>query len=121
MSCDPSEQADLLYNSYLSPEIQLEVFSFKTDIKRIETWLISQYGDLQRLVDLRVARVASMKHPTSAQPPTAHIDYFKSVHQLLIHLESLSQCERVDQQEMSNIIFNASWVTQLVSRLPEES
>ena len=121
MSCDPSEQADLLYNSYLSPEIQLEVFSFKTDIKRIETWLISQYGDLRRLADLRVARVASMKHPTSAQPPTAHIDYFKSVHQLLIHLESLSQCERVDQQEMSNIIFNASWVTQLVSRLPEES
>lgn len=121
MSCDPSEQADLMYNSYLSPEIQLEVFSFKTDIKRIETWLVSQYGDLRRLADLRVARLATMKHPTSAQPPSAHIDYFKAVHQLLIHLESLSQSERVDQQEISNIIFNASWVTQLVSRLPEES
>ena len=121
MSCDPSEQADLMYNSYLSPEIQMEVFSFKTDIKRIETWLVSQYGDLRRLADLRVARVASMKHPSSAQPPSAHIEYFKSVHQLLIHLESLSQSDRVDQQEIANIIFNASWVTQLVSRLPEES
>ena len=121
MSCDPSEQADLLYNSYLSPEIQLEVFSFKTSITQIETWLVSQYGDLRRLADLRVARVASLKHPTSGQPPSVHIEYFKSVHQLLIHLESLSQCERVNQLEISNIIFNASWVTQLVSRLPEES
>jgi len=121
MSCDPSEQADLLYNSYLSPSIQLEVFSFKTQIDRIEKWLISQYGDLRRIADSRVARVAALKHPTPGQSTSAQIDYYKSIHQLLMHLESLSQCERVDQHEIGNIIFNASWVTQLVARLPEEA
>lgn len=119
-SCDPAEQADLLYNSYLSPEIQLEVFSFKTDLARIEGWLVAQYGDLRRIADLRVAKIASLRHPTSAQPQAVHIDYFKTVHQLLVHLESLSQCDRVDQSEIANIIFNSSWVTQLVSRLPED-
>jgi len=121
MSCDPSEQADLLYNSYLSPSIQLEVFSFKTQIDRVEEWLISQYGDLRRIADSRVARVAALKHPTPGQSTSAQIDYYKSIHQLLMHLESLSQCERVDQHEIGNIIFNASWVTQLVARLPEEA
>jgi len=119
--CDPLEQADLLYNSYLSQEIQLEVFSFKTDIARIEDWLIAQYGDLRRIADIRVARVASLKHPAQGQPTAVHIEYFKVVHQLLIHLESLSYSNRVDQQEIAHIIHNASWVTQLVSRLPEET
>ena len=119
-ACDPSQQADLLFNSYLSPDIQLEVAPFKTYLDRVEQWLISQYGDLRRIADVRLARVASLKHPADSQPQSAHIEYYKTVHQLLTHLEGLSQDERVDQSEVSHIIFNASWVTQLVSRLPEK-
>lgn len=118
-SCDPSQQADLLFNSYLSPDIQLEVAPFKTHLERVEQWLVAQYGDLRRIADVRLAKVASLKHPAPNQSAATHIEYYKAVFQLLTHLESLAQDERVDQSEITHVIFNASWITQLVSRLPE--
>ena len=121
MSCDPIDQAELLFSSYLSPEIKGEVFSFKNDLARVEEWLISQYGDLRSIADTRLAKIASMKHPLPTQPAKTHIEYFKTVHQLLIHLESLAQNEKIDQHEIAAIVFNSSWITQLVSRLPEET
>lgn len=120
MSCDPIDQAELLFSSYLSPEIQGEIFSFKHDLARVEEWLISQYGDLRSIADSRLAKIASLKHPLPTQSAKSHIEYFKMVHQLLIHLESLAQNEKIDQREVAAIIFNSSWITQLVSRLPEE-
>jgi len=120
MSCDPVDQAELLFSSYLTPEIQGEIFSFKHDLVRVEEWLISQYGDLRSIADTRLAKIASMKHPLPTQPAKTHIEYFKMVHQLLIHLESLAQNEKIDHKEIAAIIFNSSWITQLVSRLPEE-
>jgi hypothetical protein len=118
--CNPEEQADLLYTNYLCPEIQSEVFSFKSDLHRMEQWLIQQHGDLRTIADNRMRRISQLKHPQDYQPYKVHADYYKSVMQLILHLESLASNDRVNQYEIASIIYNSSWVTQLVSRLPEE-
>ncbi len=118
--CSPMEQADLLYTNYLTPDIQAEVFSFKGDLARVEAWLISQHGDLRTIVDSRMHSITTMKHPSSGQSYKVKADYYKGVMQLILHIESLLSNDRVDSGEIASIVHNSSFVTRLVSALPED-
>ena len=99
--------------------MQAEVFSFKHDLSRIESWLISTHGDLRRIADHRLREISKLKQPQPSQPYKVHAEYYKSILQFILHVESLSTNTLVNKDDITSIIHNSSWVSSIVSKLPE--
>ena len=118
-ACSPSDQATLLYSSYLADNIKREVEPFKGSITLMKQHLISRYGDLRDVCENKSRKIGELSHPGSNS--AAQISYFKRIHQLLLHCESLLDSDMVNSEEIRIIIYNASYVKNLVSYLPQDS
>jgi len=116
-SCSPKDQATLLISSYLSDHIKKEVWSFREDIHRIKMHLISRYGDLRLVSEAKVRNLSKLKHPTASSK--SQIEYFKQVSQTLLQIESLASSDLVNKEEITGVIYNATYVKTIASHLPE--
>ena len=113
----PSDQAAILFTTYLSEPIRRECESFKHDIVAMKEWLILQHGDLREVVDSKLKSIAKLKHPGTTT--ASQIDYYKHIMQLLLHVESLSHNDFVDTSEITSIIHNVTLVKSIVASLPD--
>ena len=119
LCCSPEEQATLLFNTYLADNIKKEVESFKASISCMTDWLIKRYGDLRAIADSKMRRIGELKKPPPAQT-AAVIEYYKTVENLLLHIESLGSSDVVNTDEIRSIIYNAGYVKNVVSFLPKD-
>ena len=113
----PSDQAAILYTTYLSEPIRRECESFKHDIHAMRDWLIFQHGDLREVVNSKLKGIAKLKHPGPSE--ASQVDYYKHIMQLLLHVESLSTNDLVNAGEIRSIIHNVTLVKSIVSFLPD--
>ena len=116
-SCSPKDQATLLVSSYLSDHIKKEIWSFREDIHRIKMHLISRYGDLRLVSEAKVRNLSKLKHPTASSK--SQIEYFKQVSQTLLQIESLASSDLINKEEITGVIYNATYVKTIASHLPE--
>ena len=117
-TCSPRDQAVLLVSTYLSDSIKKEVESFKEDIERIKSYLINKYGDLRYVAESRLRSLGRLKQPS--QSPQSKMDYLKKVSQCLLQVEALSRSDLVNQEEITGVIFNSTYVKSIVSNLPDD-
>ena len=116
-SCSPADQATLLYNTYLSDTIKLEVESIQNDIDKMKQYLIDNYGDLRDIAESRLHALSQLRHPSSNA--NSKIEYYKKIDQTLKQVESLSDSNYVNSSEIGAVIFSAGFVKQIVSHLPD--
>ena len=114
---NPSEKANLLFNTYLSDRIKSEVQSFKGNYDGMINHLIARYGDMRVITDQRIKRLEALSHPKNN--PIAKVEYLRHVESSLLQLQSLTSAKRGDCIEARNTIYNMGFVNSILKSMPE--
>ena len=114
---NPSEKANLLFNTYLSDRIKSEVQSFKGNYEGMINHLIARYGDMRVITDQRIKRLEALTHPKNN--PIAKVEYYRHVESSLLQLQSLTSAKRGDCIEARNTIYNMGFVNSILKSMPE--
>lgn len=112
----PEEKSQLLFKSYLSDPLKLEVEPYMPNFESITQYLINEYGDCRRIAAEKRRKISSLKHPSN---PPAQVEYLKQVESLLLHCEALASSPHVNATEILSAIHNSEYVNSVVSYLPK--
>ena len=116
----PEEKSQLLYKSYLAQNIRVEIEALMPNFDSIVNYLINEYGDIRRISAEKKRKIATMKHPTDSHTPQQHVDYYKSVENILCQCESLATLPDINSAEVSAAIYSSEFVEGIVSYLPKQ-
>ena len=115
---NPTEKANLLFNTYLSEKVKSQVVSKKGDFDGMIQLLIKRYGDIRNISDQHVKRLEEIPHPKSN--PVSKSDYYKKVECILLQLQHLTSTSREYSEEARNALYNIGFVNGVLRKMPEQ-
>ena len=114
----PEEKAELLYNKFLSPEIQEEVSRFKHDYPAMKRCLTHRYGDLKTMTSDILLPVFNSTIPINPADSQSNLEYFRRLNSALQKINGLLNSEDVPREEAQGYIYSQDFIHLLLSYLP---
>ncbi len=111
----PNEKAQLLFKSYLSDSLKVEVEPYLPHFQEMSAYLLSRFGDPRKIAEGKRRKIASLKYPSD---PEGQISYYKNTEALILHLESLASAPDVNAAEVLAAVHNVDFVESIVAYLP---
>ena len=111
----PNEKAQLLFKSYLSDSLKVEVEPYLPQFEEMSAYLLSRFGDPRKIAAEKRRKIASLKYPSD---PEGQISYYKNTEALLLHCESLASAPDVNAAEVLAAVHNSEFVNSIVGCLP---
>ena len=117
----PEERAEILYNKFLSDEIQEEVSQFKHDYFAMKRCLIHRYGDLKTITSDILLPVFRSSIPTIHANANSKLVYFRRLNSALQKINSLLAFKDIPTNEAQEYIFSQDFLHLLISYLPDSA
>ena len=117
----PEEKAELLYNKFLSDDIQEEVSEYKHDYPAMKKTLIHRYGDLKTITTDILLPVLKTSIPANIADTHSNLDYYRRLNSALQKINSLLSSEDIPSEEAREYIFSQDFLHLLLSNLPHDA
>ena len=117
----PEEKAELLYNKFLSEDIQEEVSQYKQDYLSMKRVLIHRYGDLKTVTSDILLPLFKSSIPTHSANPNIKLVYFRRLNSVLQSINSLLTCKDIPREEAQEYLFSQDFLHLLISYLPDDA
>ena len=117
----PEEKAELLYNKFLSDEIQEEVSRFKHDFSAMKRCLTHRYGDLKTMTSDILLPVFKSTIPDISADSQSELEYYRRLNSALQKIDSLLKSEDIPTDEAQEYIHSQDFLHLLISYLPKSA
>ncbi len=117
----PEERATLLFNKFLSSDIQEEVEEFKDDFSEMKKALTHRYGDLKTITSDFLLPVSKSTKPSNHNDSIAYLDYYRRLNSSLQKINNLLISKNVPMDEAESYIYSQDFLHLLLSFMPHDS
>ena len=117
-SARTSTKLAALYKNYLTQDIvnEVEHLYLADDYSGMVDFLISKYGNIRRILDSKKRQLHELKYNKDVE---VQIRFFRAFHHVLLNLEALIKKHSHDLHDLSNEIYNQSFLLSMAAALPD--
>ena len=115
------EKAALLYNKFLSQDIQEEIEEYKNDFKGMKCTLTHKYGDLKTITSDFLLPVTKSTKPNNPLDSQSNLEYYRRLNSSLQKINNLLNSEDVPSDEARGYIYSQDFLHLLLSFIPHDA
>ena len=116
-----AERATLLYENYLSKEIQMDLIERKDCYQLMRMWLINQFGDVKVITDNILRTLSKEIIPSDSVPSQNSTSYYRKLNSVIKRVLELSRTVDMPIEELEAHIYGSDFMAKLTTYLPEKA
>ena len=117
----PEERSELLYNKYLSADLQDEIVEHKHDFCTMKKILIHHYGDLKTVTNDILWPLSDSLKPNQLSNTAETLVYYKQLNSSLQKINNLFKVSDIPVKEAEEYIYSQDFLHLLLSHVPHEA
>ena len=114
------ERAIMLYEQYLSKEIQMMLVERKDDYQLMRTWLITRFGDVKIMTENILKTLSRETIPSDDSPSLTKANYFRKLNAAIKRVKELGKTADMPLRNLEAHIYSNDFMTKLLSFVPEK-
>ena len=112
------ERANLLYEQYLSKDIQLDLVGTRNDYAAMKAWLVKRFGDVKVIASNIIKSIGIDQVPDESTPYETRASYFRKLNSVLIRLKDLIKTDDMPVEDLEAHIYSNEFIERLLKLVP---
>ena len=115
------EKAVLLFEKYLSPDIQLEVIDRKENYQLMKKWLLRKFGDVRTITGNILKTMSKEEFPNQSSTATTVTSYYRNLNSVMKKIQELKKTVDMPIDDLNSHIYSNDFISKLLVYVPEKT
>lgn len=112
------ERATLLYEQYLSKDIQLDLVGSRHDYLVMRNWLVNRFGDIKVITNNIIKVLVEERIPDETTPYHNRASYFRKLNAVIAKLKDLFKTVDIPSDRLEAHIYSNDFLEKLLKLVP---
>ena len=116
-----SEKAELLFERYLTSDLQDEIRSQRNNLEFMKAWLIGQCGDVRDMTRNIISSINKASLPNDKSTRTEVTSYYRKINAALHKIQELRDTKNMPLVELEEYIYSNEFLLKITALMPERT
>ncbi len=115
------ERAALLYEHYISKELQMEMIDRKNSYELMKVWLTKKFGEVKVITDNILKVVLKEAIPNDSTISTNLTNYYRKLNSVFKKIQELDRTVDVPKEDLAAHIYSNDFLSKLITLAPDKA